>query len=30
MAEMGRAREMLVETGLKTVLAQTTIGYLGP
>jgi len=28
--EMGRAREMLVETGLKTVLAQTTIGYLGP
>ena len=29
-AEMGRAREMLVETGLKTVLAQTTIGYLGP
>ncbi len=29
-AEMGRAREMLVETGLKMVLAQTTIGYLGP
>jgi pyruvate formate lyase activating enzyme len=29
-AEMGRAREILVETGLKTVLAQTTMGYLGP
>ena len=28
-AEMRRAREMLVETGLKTVLAQTTIGHLG-
>ena len=28
--EMRRAREMLVETGLKTVLVQTTIGYLGP
>jgi len=29
-AEMRRARKMLVETGLKTVLAQTTIGHLGP
>jgi len=29
-AEMRKARETLVETGLKTVLAQTTIGHLGP
>ncbi|MFB0501193.1 MAG: radical SAM protein [Candidatus Bathyarchaeia archaeon] len=29
-AEMRMAREMLVETGLKTVLAQTTIGHIGP
>jgi len=29
-AEMKKARETLVETGLKTVLAQTTIGHLGP
>jgi len=29
-AEMRMAREMLVETGLKTVLAQTTTGHLGP
>jgi len=28
--EMERARETLVETGLKTVLAQTMIGHLGP
>jgi len=28
-AEMRRAREMLVETGLKTVLAQTTKGHIG-
>jgi len=30
LAEMRKARETLLETGLKTVLAQTTIGYLGP
>ena len=29
-AEMRKARETLVETGLKTVLAQTTTGHLGP
>jgi pyruvate formate lyase activating enzyme len=29
-AEMRRARELLVETGLKTVLAQTIMGYIGP
>jgi pyruvate formate lyase activating enzyme len=29
-AEMRRARETLVEAGLKTVLAQTIMGYLGP
>jgi len=29
-AEMRKARETLLETGLKTVLAQTTIGHLGP
>lgn len=29
-AEMREARETLVETGLKTVLAQTTVGHLGP
>jgi pyruvate formate lyase activating enzyme len=29
-ADMRKAREVLVETGLKTVLAQTSIGYLGP
>jgi len=29
-AEMRKAREMLVETGLKTVLAQTTTGHIGP
>jgi len=29
-AEMRKARETLVETGLKTVLAQTTTGYVGP
>jgi pyruvate formate lyase activating enzyme len=28
--EMRKAREILVETGLKTVLAQTTIGHIGP
>ncbi|MBE0512869.1 radical SAM protein [Candidatus Bathyarchaeota archaeon] len=28
--EMRKAREMLVETGLKTVLAQTTTGHIGP
>jgi len=28
--EMRRAREVLVETGLKTVLAQTTTGHIGP
>jgi len=27
---MRMAREMLVEAGLKTVLAQTTKGHLGP
>jgi len=30
LAEMRKARETLLETGLKTVLAQTNIGYLGP
>jgi pyruvate formate lyase activating enzyme len=29
-AEMRRAREMLMETGLKTVIAQTTTGHIGP
>jgi len=29
-AEMRKARETLVETGLKTVLAQTTTGHIGP
>jgi len=29
-AEMRKARETLVETGLKTVIAQTTTGHLGP
>jgi len=29
-AEMRRAREVLVETGLKTVIAQTTTGHIGP
>jgi pyruvate formate lyase activating enzyme len=29
-AEMRKAREMLVEIGLKTVLAQTIMGYIGP
>ena len=29
-AEMRVARKTLMETGLKTVLAQTAIGYLGP
>ena len=29
-AEMRRAREVLMEAGLKTVLAQTTIGHIGP
>jgi len=29
-AEMRKAREMLVEAGLKTVLAQTTTGHIGP
>jgi len=29
-AEMRKAREMLVETGLKTVIAQTTKGHIGP
>jgi pyruvate formate lyase activating enzyme len=29
-AEMKKARETLIETGLKTVLAQTVIGHLGP
>ena len=28
--EMRKARETLLEAGLKTVTAQTTIGYLGP
>jgi hypothetical protein len=30
LAEMSRTRETLVEAGLKTVLAQTIMGYLGP
>jgi len=29
-SEMEKARETLLEAGLKTVLAQTTIGHLGP
>jgi len=29
-AEMRKAQKALLETGLKTVLAQTTIGHLGP
>jgi pyruvate formate lyase activating enzyme len=29
-AEMRKARETLLETGLKTVLAQTTTGHIGP
>jgi pyruvate formate lyase activating enzyme len=29
-AEMGKARETLLKTGLTTTLAQTTIGHLGP
>jgi len=29
-AEMRKTRERLVETGLKTVIAQTSIGHLGP
>jgi len=28
--EMEKARETLLEAGLKTVLAQTMIGHLGP
>jgi len=28
--EMKRARETLLEAGLKTVLAQTPVGYIGP
>ncbi len=28
--EMNKARETLIETRLKTVLAQTTIGHIGP
>ncbi|MDH5636416.1 MAG: radical SAM protein, partial [Candidatus Bathyarchaeota archaeon] len=28
--EMRKAREMLVEAGLKKVLAQTTTGHIGP
>jgi len=28
--EVRKARGMLVETGLKTVIAQTTTGHLGP
>jgi pyruvate formate lyase activating enzyme len=28
--EMKKARETLIEAGLKTVLAQTTVGHIGP